>query len=413
MRAFFGYPDSDPLSIEPVGGDVLDDQAADYDWNDVTNNRRVVFNSPDSGGFRTLNGGKIFITEPSRTKAINALRLELGIQGRFDSVTDVLKHESQHEVDRIHRQDMERMGHRRATASSAAIALAEYQTEFRAYTAQEPDWLWTPVTRREQQTLERLGLAFTGAQQPSSRADSDAPGFADWVQLKIFVHIYTHYPNVKKEWDKATLENRWFRDEVLRTRGGLDHLSANPNNSPRIERFWPALDTASERDQPDLGSEAMSALVTALIQLDGNDRAALQRNVYYQRLEIPKWLRATVDVLRDPQADVTPILDAEAAARAEARRQAEEKERRAKRAKPPSAQDLQTANITTWDDMDALLQAVTTRDSRPCLEDPDITEELTFMRSQYPVPSPGELAYFVKAFPFVDLWPALDARGPQ
>lgn len=105
----------------------------------------------------------------------------------------------------------------------------------------------------------------------------------------------------------------------------------------------------------------MSALVTALIQLDGSDRDTLERNVYYQRLEIPKWLRATVDVLRGPHADVTPIIDAETAARAEARRREEEKERRAKRAKPPSAQDLETANITTWDDMEALLKAVTTK----------------------------------------------------
>jgi hypothetical protein len=427
MRAFFGYPDSNPLSTEPVGGHVVDDQAADYDWNDVTNNRRVVFNSPDSGGFRTLNGGKIFITEPSRTKATNALRVELGIQGRFDSVTDVLKHESQHEVDRIHSQDMERMGKRRATASSAAIALAEYQTEFRAYTAQEPDWLWTPLTRREEQTLERLGLAFTGAHQPPSRADPNAPGFADWVQLKIFVHIYTHYPNVKKEWDKATLvrkkrgtetkQNRWFRDEVLRTSGGLDHLSANPNNSPRIERFWPAFDTASKRDQPNLESDAMSALVAVLKQLDANDRAALKRNIYYQRLEIQKWLRDTVDaVLRNPHADVTPILDSETAARAAARRQKEETERRAKRAQPPSAQDLETANIAAWDDVEALLDApvTTTRDSTPWREDSRITDELTDMRSFYAVPSPKELGYFVsKVSQFVDLWPALDARHPQ
>jgi hypothetical protein len=110
MRAFFGYPDSNPQSIEPVAGHVLGDQAADYDWDDVTNNSRVVFDSPDSGGFRTLSGGKIFITEPSRTKAINALCVELGIRGRFDPVQDVLRHESQHEVDRIHRQDIERMG---------------------------------------------------------------------------------------------------------------------------------------------------------------------------------------------------------------------------------------------------------------------------------------------------------------
>jgi hypothetical protein len=315
---------------------------------------------------------------------------------------------------------MERMGKRRATATDAAIALAEYQTEFRAYTAQEPDWLWTPLTRREEQTLERLGLAFTGAQQPPSRADPAARGFADWVQLKIFVHIYMHYPNVKQEWDKATLarekrdtdtvENRWFRDEVLRTRGGLDRLSANPNNSPRIERLWPALHTASKRNQPDLGSDVMSALVTALVQLDGNDRAALKRNVYYQRLEIRTWLRAAVDaLLRDPHADVTPILDAETAARAEARRRKEEDERRAQRAKPPSAQDLRTANITTWDDMDGLLQTVTTTDS-----DPRIAEELTDMRRVWPVPSPRDLGYFViSVSQFVDLWPALDARRPQ
>ena len=61
MRAFFGYPDGNPLRIGPVPGHVLDDQAADYDWDDVTNNSRVVFDSPDSGGFRTLNGGKIFV----------------------------------------------------------------------------------------------------------------------------------------------------------------------------------------------------------------------------------------------------------------------------------------------------------------------------------------------------------------
>ena len=88
--------------------------------------------------------------------------------------------------------------------------------------------------------------------------DPEASGLTDWVQLKIFLHIYTHYPNVKKEWDKATpvrnrpddetKEDRWFRDAVLGTRGGLDRVSANPNNSPRIERFWPALHNASKRD---------------------------------------------------------------------------------------------------------------------------------------------------------------------
>jgi hypothetical protein len=170
-----------------------------------------------------------------------------------------------------------------------------------------------------EQTLERLGLAFTGAQQPPPRADPEASGFTDWVQLKIFLRSYTHYPNVKKEWDKATLvrktpddeteENRWFRDAVLRTCGGLDRLSANPTNSPRVERFWPALHKANKRDNPELTSDAMSALLTALKKLDDNDRATLQRNAYYQRLKIQRWLRATVDaVLSDPRADVTPIL---------------------------------------------------------------------------------------------------------
>jgi hypothetical protein len=226
-----------------------------------------------------------------------------------------------------------------------------------------------------------------------------------------------HYPSVKKEWDKATLKSRRFRDAVLRTRGGLDDLSANPNNSPRIERFWPALHTASAHSQPKLDSDATSALVTTLKQLDGNDRATLQRNVYYQRLEIPKWLRATVDaVLLNPHADVTPILDGETAARAEARRQKEVKERRARRAQAPSTQDLEAANITTWEDIEALLDApaTTTRDSKAWREDPDITEELTFMRNQYAAPSSKDVWYFVsKVSQFVDLWPALDARGPQ
>jgi hypothetical protein len=154
-----------------------------------------------------------------------------------------------------------------------------------------------------------------------------------------------------------------------------------------------------------------------LKQLDANDRAALKRNIYYQRLEIQKWLRDTVDaVLRNPHADVTPILDSETAARAAARRQKEETERRAQRAQPPSAQDLETANIAAWDDVEALLDApvTTTRDSTPWREDSRITDELTDMRSFYAVPSPKELGYFVsKVSQFVDLWPALDARHPQ
>jgi hypothetical protein len=422
MRAFFGHPDGDPIHARSVPGHVLDDEVvADYDWDDVTNNRRVVFDSPDSGGFRTLEGGKIFVVEPSRTDAINALRRELGIPGRFDPVKEVLKHESQHEVDRIHSQDMKRIGKqpRGTDSSNAAIALAEYQTEFRAYVAQEPDWLWRPLTRREEQTLERLGLAFTGAQQPP--ADPEASGFTDWVQLKIFLHIYTHYPNVKKEWDKATLvrkrpddetqENRWFRDAVLRTRGGLDRLSANPNNSPRIERFWPALHKANKRDDPKLGSDAISALVTALKKLDDNDRAVLQGNAYYQRLKIQEWLRATVDaVLSDPGADVTPILNAEEAKRAEASRQQEEQTLRARRAKPPGPEDLEAAKITTWEAMEELLKMLKTKDGNPSLEDSRVTAELE-LRALCPEPSDTQWRYFLmQVSQFVDLWPALDER---
>lgn len=427
MRAFFGHPDSDPIRSGRVAGHVLDDEGADYDWDDVTNNSRVVFDSPDSGGFRTLAGGKIFVVEPSRIDAINALRRELGIQGRFDPVKEVLKHESQHEVDWIHSQDVERIGKKpRGTESSdAALALAEYQTEFRAYAAQEPEWMWTPLTRGEERTLERLGLSFTRAQQPPPRTVPEASGFTDWVQLKIFLHIYTHYPNVKKEWDKTTLvrnasdekreESRWFRDAVLRTRGGLDRVSANPTNSPRVERFWPALHKANKRDDPELESDAMSALVTALQKLDDNDRAALQRNAYYQRLEIREWLRAAVDaVLSDPHADVTPILDAEKAkraeARGEARRQQKEQMLRAKRAKPPGAEDLKAAKITTWEDMDELLKTVMTKDGNPSLKDSRVTEQLE-LRDLYPEPSADEWGYFLmQVSQFVDLWPALDKR---
>jgi hypothetical protein len=429
MRAFFGYPDSNPLRVGLVAGHVLDDAAADYDWDDVTNNSRVVFDAPNSAGFRTVAGGKIFVVEPSRIDAINALRRELGIQGRHDPVKQVLKHESQHEVDRIYSQDVKRIGNERAVSRDAALALAEYQTEFRAYAAQEPEWLWTPLTRAEEQTLERLGLSFTRAQQPPPRADPEANGFTDWVQLKIFLHIYMRYPNIKKEWDKTTLvrkrptdeteENRWFRDAVLQTRGGLDRVSANPTNSPRVERFWPALQKASTRDDPHLSSNAMSALVTALKELDDNDRAALQRNAYYHRQKIPGWLRATVDaLLSDPGADVTPILEAEEAERAEASRQREEQRQRTaglradrQRGDPPLALDLEEANITTWEEMEQLLERVTTKDGNSSLEDVRVTEPLTFSRTNYPQPSAAVWnSFLAEVSPFVALWPALDER---
>ena len=192
-------------------------------------------------------------------------------------------------------------------------------------------------------------------------------------------------------------------------------MSANPTNSPRVERFWPALHKANKRDDPELESDAMSALVTALQKLDDSDRAALHRNAYYRRLEIREWLRAAVDaVLSDPHADVTPILDAEKAkraeARGEARRQQKEQMLRAKRAKPPGVEDLKAAKISTWEDMDELLKTVMTKDGNPSLKDSRVTEQLE-LRDLYPEPSADEWGYFLmQVSQFVDLWPALDKR---
>jgi hypothetical protein len=83
----------------------------------------------------------------------------------------------------------------------------------------------------------------------------------------------------------------------------------------------------------------------------------------------------------------------------------------AKRAKPPGAEDLKAANITTWEDIEELLKTVKTKDSKPPREDPRIKQELEDMRRFYPKPSPRELEFFVNnVSPILDFWPALDAR---
>ena len=83
---------------------------------------------------------------------------------------------------------------------------------------------------------------------------------------------------------------------------------------------------------------------------------------------------------------------------------------RAKRAKPPGAEDLKAAKITTWEDMDELLKTVMTKDGNPSLKDSRVTEQLE-LRDLYPEPSADEWGYFLRQVSqFVDLWPALDKR---
>lgn len=379
MRAFFGYPHPNPFVTEPVAGHVLDATVADYQTANMADTTKIVFDSPDSGGFRTPIGSKIFITQPSRIDAINALRKQLGESGEFAPPTEVLKHESQHEVDVLFNREI------RGESRTTALALAEYRTEFRAYTAQDAAWLHEPIDPREQ---DEFGLSF-----------------GDPVQFHIFRQIYRNYPRVKAAWDKdARLRDGTpFRFAVLRMRGELRAISANPDNSPRIERFWTSLGRIPE-------PQDTGPLIAALMAFDAPDRAALAENAHYRALPLPAWLREIVDaLLTDPGADVGGRVEAAKQAKAQ-ERAAEARAADAERRKRPPDKDVLTAAFTSWAEVEASLKIVRTPQGTPALGDEYVVEELETWRKYEPLGDGLEAFVINTSHQWIDWWAVLDAR---
>lgn len=342
-RAYFGYADKDPFHTSPVAGHVLDAAVvADYNTEDMEDNARVLFDSPDSGGFRTPAGQKIFVMEPSRIDAANALRKELGKPGMLPSVAETLKHETQHEADVLYNVDY--------FTAEVERALEEYRTEFRAYTAQGADWLTDPPDPR---TVDKIGLSFP-----------------DPVQFQVFHQIYQGYPRVKNAWDNdlKLRDGTPFRTAVLKMRGGIERISANPYNSPRVHEFWELVGKVS-RDQSE--EPQTEELVALLRNFDASDRRVVQRGSVYRGLELGRWVREVIDLLlKDPTADVADVLAAE-----RQRRQQEGEARRAEqRKRPPTKADLCEA-FGSWEQVRTCLTDVKVN-GNPALEDEEVKEEL-------------------------------------
>jgi hypothetical protein len=344
MRALFGYPTNDKFTTNPVGGHVLDSTVATYVHHDMERNDEVVFDSPDSAGFRSPSGKKICVVEPARIDAINALRTQLQKTGQFPSIAETLKHETQHEADWDFGQESI------SAHSDADVALLEYRTEFRAYTAQEADWL----------------------HEPPPTGEAEKYGITNPVQLQIFLQIYKGYTRVKAAWD-GDLELRKggkFRERVRETQGGIESISANPYNSPRVDDFLIQVREVS-RARP-YNEQRSLELVSVLRRFDARDRETIVTSHFYPFDDLKDWVKKLVgELLKDPKANVEPLLKAE--------QKRGEEQANAELTKPlsqaPGHSTLLKA-FTNWAAVRECLGMVKTRKGVPALEDEEVKDEL-------------------------------------
>lgn len=256
--ALFGYGgnNKDALGWERRATDIYSEPAATYNQDDIDENDQIIFDPPDSGGFRVPVGGKIFVTNPGRRDALNELRRQAK-QGLFDPLEEVLKHEMQHESDVEFDEESDRLG-RGSAPRPADIAWLEYKTEYRAYTAQEPKWLEKPPAGPEVFAEHR---------------------WEDGVQLEIFKQIYKGYQRTTSAWDSDAVlsDGRKFRAAVVDFRGPLDMIAANPNNSLRVKEFYDLVKYTTRYD--DLDSSKVSELIVLIRKgMEAADRGSLWRN---------------------------------------------------------------------------------------------------------------------------------------
>jgi hypothetical protein len=215
--------------------DVINGGNNVYNMDDMDDSKGIEFVPGNSGGFRKPTGGEVFITQPSRRNDLNEeLKKESG--GAFDPVTESLQHEVQHESDILFNSEFSEAIYARKY-SAAKLALAEYRTEFRAYSAQDPKWLKEGLSEKEKLSMETLKVKleyFTGG----------------LLQLKLFLQIVPNYPKVKKAWEEneKVEKGKKFQEAVLMFTGGIKEISANPTNNPDVMNLWDSLNASKLND---------------------------------------------------------------------------------------------------------------------------------------------------------------------